>query len=184
MAAAPPDVTGFWISAGPAKWFTKSDAFDQAIRLRFEPVHHAAARGEHADWEASADGALALVILFDQFPRNLYRHSAHAFATDPLARAIAGRAVETGKDQAVDTQLRQFFNLPFMHSEDLTDQDRSVALYEAYDAETGDVESLKYAVSHRDIIKRFGRFPHRNRALGRETTAEEQAFLDEGGFSG
>ncbi len=184
MAATPADVTGFWTAAGPAKWWTKSDAFDEAIRLRFEPVHHAAARGAYAAWEASADGALALVLLLDQFPRNLWRGSAHAFATDPLARSVAKRAVETGKDKATAAELRSFFYMPFMHSEDLSDQDMAVALFEAYDAETGDLSTLKYAVEHRDIIRRFGRFPHRNPMLGRAMTTEERAFLDGGGFAG
>jgi uncharacterized protein (DUF924 family) len=184
MAATPADVTGFWTAAGPAKWWNRSDAFDDAIRLRFEPVHHAAARGEYAAWEASADGALALILLFDQFPRNLYRNSAHAFATDPLARAIARRAVESGKDKATTAELRTFIYMPFMHSEDLADQDMAVALFEAYDAETGELSNLKYAVEHREIIRRFGRFPHRNPLFGRATTAEERAFLDGGGFAG
>jgi len=184
MAASPADVTGFWTAAGPAKWWSRSGAFDDAIRLRFEPVHHAAARGEYNAWEATADGALALILLLDQFPRNLYRDSAHAFATDPLARAIARRAVETGKDKATAADLRPFIYMPFMHSEDLADQDMSVALFEAYDAETGELSNLKFAVDHREIIRRFGRFPHRNPMLGRTTTAEERAFLDGGGFSG
>jgi uncharacterized protein (DUF924 family) len=184
MAAVPADVIGFWTSAGPGKWFAKSAAFDEAIRLKFEPVHHAAARGEYAGWAQTAEGALALLLLLDQFPRNLYRGSGHAFATDPLARWVAGRAVAAGHDQAVAPTLRQFFYLPFTHSEALADQDRSVELYEAHDAATGDIDGLKFAVIHRDIIRRFGRFPHRNAALGRETTAEEQAFLDEGGFAG
>ena len=93
MAATPQDVIGFWRSAGPEKWFAKSDRFDQAIALKFEPVHHAAARGEYDSWAATAEGALALLILLDQFPRNLYRGSAHAFATDPKALAIARAAV-------------------------------------------------------------------------------------------
>jgi uncharacterized protein (DUF924 family) len=184
MAALPADVTGFWISAGPARWFAKSAAFDAAIRLKFEPVHHAAARGDYAAWADSPEGALALLILLDQFPRNLYRGDAHAFATDPLARSIAARAVDAGLDKGVEPRLRPFFYLPFEHSESLADQDRSVALFEAHDAETGDVDSLKWAVMHRDVIRRFGRFPHRNPMLGRATTAEEQAFLDEGGFAG
>jgi uncharacterized protein (DUF924 family) len=184
MAAAPADIIGFWTAAGPKKWFAKSEAFDAAIRLKFEPTHHAAARGEYAAWADRAEGALALLILLDQFPRNLYRGDAHAFATDPLARSIAGRAIDAGFDQKVEAQLRPFFYLPFEHSEAISDQDRSVALFEAHDAATGDVDSLKWAVLHRDIIRRIGRFPHRNAALGRTTSPEEQAFLDEGGFAG
>lgn len=184
MPAIPADVVGFWTSAGPTRWFGKSSAFDDAIRLKFEPVHHRAARGEYAGWAAEPTGALALLILLDQFPRNLYRGSAHAFATDPLARAIADRAIAAGHDQAVEAALRPFMYLPFEHSEALADQQRAVALFEAHDAATGDVESLKWAVTHHDIIKRFGRFPHRNGCLGRETTPEEAAFLEDGGFAG
>ncbi len=184
MAAVPADVTGFWIKAGSAKWWSKSDAFDDAVRLRFEPVHHAAARGEYAAWEATAEGALALILLFDQIPRNLYRGSAHAFATDPLARHAARAAVETGKDRATAPELRCFFYMPFIHAEDLADQDMAVALFEAYDAETGELSSLKSAVEHREIIRRFGRFPHRNPMFGRTTTPEERVFLDGGGFAG
>jgi uncharacterized protein (DUF924 family) len=184
MAAVPADVVGFWRSAGAKKWFARADAFDEAIRLRFEPVHHAAARGEYAEWGDEPEGALALLLLFDQFPRNLYRGSAHAFATDPLARSIAAPSIARDFHRRFEAALRPFFFLPFMHSEALADQDRSVALYEAHDAETGDLDSLKYAVMHREIILRFGRFPHRNAAFGRETTVEELSFLEHGGFAG
>ena len=184
MAAIAADVVGYWTLAGPKKWFAKSAVFDDALRLRFEPVHHAAARGEYATWRETPEGCLALLLLLDQFPRNLYRGSAHAFATDPLARAVARHCVETGFDQAVAAELRPFCYLPFEHSEAMEDQDRSVALFEAHDAATGDVSSFEWAVRHRDIIRQFGRFPHRNAAFGRETTPEEQAFLDDGGFAG
>jgi uncharacterized protein (DUF924 family) len=184
MLAHPADILAFWRSSGPRRWFAKNDAFDAAIRLKFEPTHHAAARGEYDRWRESAEGALALVILFDQFPRNLYRGSAHAFATDPLARRLAADAIEHGHDRAGPADLRSFFYMPFEHSEDLADQDRSVALCEALQAETGDDGFLKWAVGHRDVVVRFGRFPHRNRALGRTTTPEEQVFLDNGGFAG
>lgn len=174
------DVVGFWREAGPQKWFKKVYAFDEAIRLKFEPTHHRAARGEYDAWAGSADGALALLILLDQFPRNLYRGSAHAFATDGKARAIARAAVEQGFDKQVDPIFRNFFYLPFEHSEDIADQDYGLALV----AEAGVEDDLKWSGIHRDIIARFGRFPHRNAALGRTTTAEEQAFLDDGGFAG
>jgi uncharacterized protein (DUF924 family) len=180
VTAHPNDVLGFWRNAGPEKWFKKSVAFDEAIRLKFEPVHHAAARGEYDSWSAAPESALALLILLDQFPRNLYRNSAHAFATDPKARAIARAAIEAGFDRQVEPDLRNFFYLPFEHSEDLADQDYSLALC----AEAGVEDDVKWAGIHRDIIQRFGRFPHRNAALGRQTTAEEQEFLDEGGFGG
>ncbi len=180
MTAHPNDILGFWRNAGPGRWFKKSPAFDEAIRLKFEPVHHAAARGEYDTWAGAADGALALVILLDQFPRNLYRASGHAFATDPKARSVARAAIEAGFDKAVDPVLRNFFYLPFEHSEDLADQDFSLAL----SAENGVEDDVKWAGIHREIIARFGRFPHRNPALGRVTTDEEQAFLDDGGFGG
>lgn len=184
MTARPQDVLSFWTAAGPAKWFAKSDAFDSAIRLKFEPVHLAAARGKYDDWAADAEGALALVILLDQFPRNLFRESAHAFATDGKARFTATAAVTAGYDKAVTPELRPFFYLPYEHSELLADQEISLSLFEGLLKDTGDADSLKWAIAHRDIIARFGRFPHRNKALGRTTTAAEQTFLDEGGFAG
>ena len=180
MTAHPNDILGFWRNAGPGKWFKKSPAFDEAIRLKFEPVHHAAARGEYDKWASTEDGALALVILLDQFPRNLYRNSGHAFATDPKARSVARAAIDAGFDKAVDPALRNFFYLPFEHSEDLADQDFGLSL----SAENGVEDDVKWAGIHREIVARFGRFPHRNPALGRVTTEEEQAFLDDGGFGG
>ena len=184
MTAIATDVIGFWIEAGSRRWFAKSDAFDDDIRVRFEALHHAAARGELASWAETAEGALALLLLLDQFPRNLYRGSAHAFATDPLARTVAARAIAAVFDQAYEPALRQFFYLPFEHSEALADQDRSAELQGALTRHTGDGDWVKWAHIHRDIIVRFGRFPHRNGALGRTTTAEERAFLEGGGFSG
>ena len=184
MLAKPQDVLAFWTAAGPAKWFSKSDAFDAAIRLKFEPLHLAAARGKYDAWAAEPEGALALVVLLDQFPRNLYRDSGHAFATDGKARAIAVAAIAAGHDRQVDPALRSFFYMPLEHSESLADQEACIALFEKLQIDTGDTEGLKWALLHRDIIARFGRFPHRNKALGRTTTAAEQAFLDEGGFAG
>ncbi len=178
------EIIAFWVQAGPKKWFAKDDAFDQAIRDSFETLHMQASRGELASWDETAEGALALLILVDQFPRNLYRGSAHAFATDPLALATARQAVERGFDQQVAPELRPFFYLPFEHSERIEVQDRSIELCEAHMRTTGDEFTLKWAHIHRDIIARFGRFPHRNRPLGRDTTPEEQAFLDGGGFAG
>ena len=177
-------IVDFWLKAGREAWFAKSDAFDAELRRRFERQHHEAARGEHADWAADANGALALVLLLDQAPRNIYRGSGHAFATDGLAMRIATEAIAKGFDKAVDPKLRNFFYLPFEHSEALADQDRSVALCRAAADEIGDQESLKWAILHRDIVVRFGRFPHRNAALGRASTPDELAFLEDGGFSG
>jgi uncharacterized protein (DUF924 family) len=176
----PADIVSFWSAAGPAAWFKKDAAFDDDLRARFEAAHHAAARGECAAWEASPEGALALILLLDQIPRNIYRGSAHAFAADPLAQAVADRAVLTGLDRAGPAELRTFFYLPFEHAESMSLQARSVALIAAL----GNGEYTRYAVLHRDIIARFGRFPHRNAALARITTPEEQAFLDAGGFAG
>ncbi len=176
----PAEILAFWTAAGPSAWFKKDPAFDDALRTRFEAAHHAASRGEFASWGDSAEGALALVLLLDQIPRNIYRNSAHAFATDPLAQALADRAVNAGHDRAIAMPLRIFFYLPFEHAENIALQARCVALME----KTGDADFLKYALLHRDIIARFGRFPHRNIALGRTSTAEELAFLASGGFAG
>lgn len=181
--AQPGDVIAFWQQAGPAKWFAKDDAFDAAIRDRFEELHHRAARGELAGWMDSWQGSLALLLLLDQFPRNIWRGSGHAFATDPLARHLADAAIAAGHDLAAPAELRSFYYLPFEHSEDLADQDRCLTLCAALDAETGG-DLARWAALHRDIIVRFGRFPHRNKALGRVSLDEELQFLDEGGFSG
>ena len=177
--ASPEAVLAFWREAGPNKWFEKDDAFDAAIREKFLSTYEAAAAGKLTDWEATAEGTLALCIVLDQFPRNLFRGDARTYATDGQARAAANTALKRGYDQDVPEAERGFFFLPFMHSEDLVDQDRCVELYRAAGS-----DDLKYAERHRDIIRRFGRFPHRNAILGRTTTAEEQAFLDEGGFKG
>ena len=177
------DVVAFWREVGPDGWFEKDEKLDQEIRRGFLSAHEAAAAGKFAVWEQSAEGALALLILLDQFPRNMFRGQARTFATDPLARAVASRAILNGFDGAksgILPEMRQFFYLPFEHSEDLADQERGIALFKA----VGDAEGLKWAELHADIIRRFGRFPHRNAVLGRATTAEEQAFLDGGGFAG
>ena len=184
MDVTPDEVVRFWRAAGPPKWFAKDEAFDRALAQRIAAAPHAAARGEADDWAASAEGALALLILLDQVPRNIFRNSGHAFATDGKARAIARAAVSAGHDQAVEGPLRPFFYLPFEHSEDMADQDEAVRLCKAHHEAVGDAETLKWAELHRDIIVRFGRFPHRNAALGRRTTPAEKTFLDEGGFAG
>ncbi|MFC0679495.1 DUF924 family protein [Lysobacter korlensis] len=173
-------IVDFWQQAGPDCWFTRSDAFDARCEALFLDDHLRASRGEFADWADSATGALALVLLLDQIPRNVYRESAHAYATDGLARAHADRAVEAGFDAQVDPALRVFFYLPFEHSESLADQRRSLELHARLEGPDAD----RWARLHLDIIERFGRFPHRNAALGRVTTPEEQAFLDSGGFAG
>ena len=175
------DVLAFWRAAGPEKWFNKSDDFDSAIRDDFLATYEAAAAGRLSDWQDTPEGALALVIVLDQFPRNMFRGDARSWATDPMALEVANQALAAGFDGKVARDLRPFFYLPLMHSEDLTDQQRCVELYR----KLGDDENgLKYAEIHAEIIQRFGRFPHRNPVLGRTTTAEEQMFLDDGGFSG
>jgi uncharacterized protein (DUF924 family) len=176
----PDDILAFWRNAGPERWFTGDDAFDAEIRSRFLSTFEAAAAGHLGAWEDGPEGALALVIVLDQFPRNMFRGSARAYAADALARAAAERALARGFDCEVPLLERRFFYLPFMHSERLADQERCIELCRAAD----DREGLDYAELHAGIIRRFGRFPHRNRALGRDTTAEEQAYLDAGGFAG
>jgi len=174
------DVLSFWQQAGYDKWFNKDDAFDAAVSDRFRATYEAAAAGRLTDWEKTPESALALIILLDQFPRNMFRGSPKSWATDPMARDVTKQALAKGFDKKVPPELQTFFYLPLMHSEKIDDQKLCVELYKAL----GDENSLKYAELHEDIIRRFGRFPHRNPVLGRETTAEEQAFLDEGGFSG
>ena len=171
------EVVAFWREAGYEKWFARDDAFDAELRRRFEAAHFAAARREFEGWMDSAEGALALLVLLDQVPRNLFRGSGHSYATDPLARHYAARMVAAGLDREVDASLRVFCYLPFEHSEDLADQERCIELSRGLD----DAGFLKYAVAHRDVIADFGRFPHRNHALGRDNTPEEQAWLDAGG---
>jgi len=173
-------ILAFWREAGRDAWYKRNDAFDAEVRRRFLPLWQKATAGALASWEDSDDGALALVIVLDQFPRNIFRGTPEAFASDALARDVARRAIKRGADRRVDPILLEFLYLPFMHSEHLPDQLHCVALFE----NTENAENLKYAREHADIIQRFGRFPHRNDLLGRETTADEQAFLDDGGFAG
>lgn len=177
---APADILAFWRDAGPTRWFGKDTAFDDAIRHRFLATWDNARDGKLEHWQDSDDGALALVIALDQFPRNMFRDDPRAFSTDALARAVAKRAIDTGRDARVADDLRAFFYLPLMHSEAIDDQDACVALYRRL----GHADNLKFAEIHTDIIRRFGRFPHRNAVLGRATTSDEQAFLDGGGFAG
>ena len=177
---APAGILAFWREAGRERWYKRNDAFDAEVRRRFLPLWQKAAAGALASWEDSDDGALALVIVLDQFPRNIFRGTPEAFASDALARDVAHRTIERGADRRVDPILLEFLYLPFMHSEHLPDQLHCVALFE----NTENAENLKYALEHADIIQRFGRFPHRNDLLCRDTTAEEQAFLDSGGFAG
>ncbi|MFT3729568.1 MAG: DUF924 family protein [Terricaulis sp.] len=176
---APGEIVRFWRDAGPKAWFAKDETFDGRCRA-FEKAHHAAARRELANWEMEAEGALALILLLDQIPRNIYRDSPHAFAADHLALGVTQRAIARGFDLAIAAELRAFVYLPFEHAEDLPLQEDSVRLMTAI----GNEEYTRFARLHRDIIVRFGRFPHRNAILGRVSTPEELAFLVEGGFAG
>ncbi|HQX93915.1 MAG TPA: DUF924 family protein [Thermomonas sp.] len=171
------ELVDFWRDAGMAKWFRGGEEFDAECRTRWLDAHFAAARREYDGWLDDADGALALVLLLDQIPRNVFRNSGHAFATDPLALHVAARAIDAGHDAKIDASLRFFFYMPFEHSEAIADQDHAVELFSAL----GNNDLLGYANAHRDVIARFGRFPHRNGALGRSNTLEEQAWLDAGG---
>jgi uncharacterized protein (DUF924 family) len=172
-------VVAFWLGAGHERWFAKDPEFDRRFGERFATLYEKAAEGEIDDWAATADGALALVILLDQYPRNAFRGTARMYTTERAAKKIADDAVAAGHDAAVAQELRLFFVLPFAHSEDLRDQDRAVRL----SRELGETD-LYHAERHRDVIRRFGRFPHRNAALGRATTPEEQIYLEQDGYPG
>ena len=182
MNETPPDaVLRFWFGEAPGasrpEWFRKDARFDGEIRERFGALHAAAAKGGCDTWRVSAESLLALVIVLDQFSRNLYRDDARAFAQDAHARDCAAQALERGDDLTLLPVQRGFLYLPFEHSEDLRDQERSVELFTTLEAFEPTRGLSGWAVKHRDIVERFGRFPHRNAALGRPSTAEEVAFL-------
>lgn len=182
VQAAPPDhraVIDFWKAAGSKRWFAKDAQFDGEFRERFLDMHLAAARRELESWLQAPDSALALLILLDQFPRNAFRGTAHMFATDALACYYARQLADAGFDAQVEPALRQFFFLPFEHSERVEDQNLSVAFNRGIGADT-----LRYAELHLEVISRFGRFPHRNALLGRESSSQELEFLRDGGFAG
>jgi uncharacterized protein (DUF924 family) len=173
------EVVAFWRDAGPALWFAKDPKFDARFRERFLLDHEAAARGELMQWLSTPESALALVLLLDQFPRNAFRGTARMYDTDAMARKVANTAFAAGYDQKVPIEMRKFFVLPFGHSEDLADQERAVAL-----ARRLGPDDLAHSEHHLDIVRRFGRFPHRNVILIRVNTREEQRYLDNGGFAG
>lgn len=179
-AADPADIVAFWRDLGRERWFKQDAEVDLICRKRFLASYEAAASGGLATWEAGAAGALALLILLDQMPRNMFRGTPGAWATDPLAQRIASDAIGKGYDQAIEREMRQFFYLPFMHAESPALQARSLVLYEQH----GDPENLAFARHHHDIVAQFGRFPHRNEALGRTSTPEELAFLEKDAFRG
>ncbi|MBW3095784.1 DUF924 family protein [Pseudohoeflea coraliihabitans] len=178
MAQTPRMVLDYWFETlTPKDWFMKNEAVDQDIRDKFLDLHLALSREVSAEWRADADARLALILVFDQFPRNLFRDSPHAFATDGLALKEARVAVATGLDQSVDANRRAFFYMPFEHSERIEDQKRSVELFEAL----GNENYLSYAKSHYEVIDTHGRFPHRNAILGRENTPAEEDYLAQPG---
>ena len=193
------EVLGFWFgeldpsgrvdAVHSARWWRKDTAFDQEIRARFEPLHATVARGERDAWLSTPRGRLAYVIVLDQFSRNMFRDSVRAFACDERALHAALAGIELGVDRRLQYEERSFFYMPLMHSEDLATQERCVALFTAFrDEQSGALKTrlagtLKYAEQHRDIVRRFGRFPHRNALLGRTSTAEEVEFLTQPGSS-
>lgn len=182
----PKELLDFWLSvrARPL-WFEKDAAFDEEIRRRFADWIPPAAQGRLAEWERTPESCLALLVLLDQFPRNLFRTSPRAFMHDPAARLVAGRAIARGHDQAVPLDCRFFFYLPYEHSENLEEQRQSLTLFrrwvEAHEgaARAEAEDQFRYVLRHHEIIERFGRFPHRNAILGRASTPQELAFLAE-----
>ncbi len=171
----------FWFEeAKPEQWFVRDPAFDKIICERFNAAHQAACDGRLDDWRSDPRDALALILLLDQFSRNIYRDDARAFAQDALALELAKQALGRGFDQQRPDKEKDFFYMPFMHSENLAAQEQSVALFKA---KLPASDNLRYAIEHHEIIARFGRFPHRNKLLGRQSTPEEIAFLGAGGFN-
>jgi len=175
------DVLRFWFGLERKAWFEKDPALDAEVRRRFLPLYEAGAAGELAHWQKTPGDCLALVILLDQFPRNMFRGGAKAFATDPLARAAASAILDQAWDTALSPDERMFAYLPFEHSESLADQERCLALMQQLAAYPQSSDLPRWAEAHLAIIRRFGRFPHRNAALGRASTPEEIEFLKQPG---
>lgn len=191
MPSSPHEVLDFWFGRkdDPGygrfrdEWFQKDETFDREVTDRFGALYEEAAAGGLDGWREGAEGCLALVIALDQFPRNMFRGDARAHATDEKALGAAKYAVERGLDRELPPFQRMFLYMPFMHAEDPEDQRRSVELFEKLAAEPGAPDVREYAVGHHEIVDRFGRFPHRNAILGRETTPEEAEFLTQPGSS-
>ncbi|MBD2102297.1 DUF924 family protein [Leptolyngbya sp. FACHB-261] len=187
------DVLNFWFAdahqdqaslrACSKVWFGKKTDFDDQVRTQFVEVYQQAVAGDLDNWRQSAQGCLALILLFDQFPRNMFRGSAQAFATDSQALGLAKHALAQGFDRELLPVERWFLYLPFEHSESLSEQQRSVELQRPLEEQVQGLNILRYALRHLEVIERFGRFPHRNRILGRSTTAEEAEFLKQPGSS-
>lgn len=180
MSTTAQDILDFWFTThGPQDWFTKDEAFDQKIKTQFLEPYHLARVGKFHDWMSAPESLLALILLLDQFPRNMFRDNKAMYDADPLACYLSYLAIETGFDHKIDQDKRLFMYLPLMHSEALADQEKCVELCE----KLGNQTSLDYAIQHRDIVKKFGHFPHRNKILGRISTAEEEDFLTQPGSS-
>ena len=178
----PKDILSFWLDeVGPSGWYKEDADLDAQIRERFQETWTGAMQGRHSLWLTYASGTLAYIILMDQFPRNMFRGSAQAFASDKIALAAAKQAVDKGWDLKIDEPARQFFYLPMMHSENLCDQERCVRLMHGRMPQTGG-DNLHHAKAHREVIREFGRFPFRNAALSRETTGAEKSNLVGGGY--
>ncbi len=191
MQSSPAEVLAFWFGGEGepgygefrSQWFQKDEAFDREVTDRFAGLYDEAAAGELDGWREEAESCLALVIVLDQFPRNMFRGDARTHATDGKALDAAKYAIEQALDRELPPFQRMFLYMPFMHAEDARDQRISVGLFEGLAGEAGGPDVVEYAVGHRDIVERFGRFPHRNALLGRETTPEEAEFLTQPGSS-
>jgi len=179
-AVGPRELLRFWLELPEKTLFTADPAFDRELASRFGKTLEEAEAGRLDHWTASAEGALALVVLLDQMSRNIHRGSPAMYANDAKALAAAKQAIARGDDLRMSKEERRWLYMPFMHSEDLADQERCVELFKSSGLES----ALPYAEEHADIVRRFGRFPHRNAILGRVSSAEEKAYLDEGGFKG
>ena len=174
------DILDFWfVETQPQQWFQVNEEFDRTIIARFSEPYEMAARGEFDDWQKNADGALALCILLDQMPRNMFRGTPKAFDTDKKALIVSKYAISKGLDQVLPLQKRRFIYLPFEHSENMNDQHRCVELFEKIKED--DPLGYEYAVRHLDVIEKYGRFPHRNKILNRENTSEEDEYLAQPG---
>ena len=178
----PPDsILAFWLDeVGPKGWYAKDDARDAVITERFGVAWQGLMEGRYGLWLTYPSGALAYILLADQFPRNMFRDDARAFASDEVGRAAAKQAIHRGWDLKIDPPARQFFYMPLMHSENLCDQDRCVRLFKERMPEAEG--NLLHARVHREVIRRFGRFPYRNEVLSRKTNAPEQSFLEQGSY--
>lgn len=179
--ATPEEILAFWLDeVGADGWYRQDAALDDTIRERFEATWQEAMDGRFGLWLTYPSGALSYIVLLDQFSRNMFRDTKKAFSSDAIALAAAKQAIHRGWDLKIDAPARQFFYLPLMHSENLCDQDRCVRLM--MERMPASSDNLLHARAHREVIRRFGRFPYRNAALGRTNTAAEQRFLDEGGY--